>query len=95
MLNEHLITFAEAARTLPGGGVHIATVHRWHLRGVGGIRLESLMRGGVRYTSTEAIARFIANTTAAANGEQPVVQTAKQRQRAIDAAEKELAASGI
>ena len=39
---------------------HVATVWRWCLRGVRGVKLESLVVGGVRYTSHEAIERFLA-----------------------------------
>lgn len=36
-----------------------ATVWRWALRGVKGVKLESIVIGGRRYTSTAAIDRFI------------------------------------
>jgi hypothetical protein len=42
------------------GRPHVATVWRWAMRGVRGVQLESLLCGGVRYTSEEAVARFIA-----------------------------------
>ena len=39
-----------------GNRVHRSTVHRWRLRGVRGIKLATLLVGGIRYTSAEALA---------------------------------------
>jgi hypothetical protein len=63
MLEETLIPIAEAARLVPGRP-HLATLHRWIARGCRGIRLESILVGGRRFTSREAIARFIQGTSA-------------------------------
>jgi hypothetical protein len=43
-----------------GRGISRATAMRWMLNGVGGVRLESTKIGGARYTSREAIERFVA-----------------------------------
>jgi hypothetical protein len=75
--------------------MHVSTLWRWSLRGVKGIRLETVMIGGIRYTSREALERFVARTTAAADGTTPTIRTPAQRQRAIEAAERELADSEI
>src|SRR4051794_8951254 len=37
-----------------------ATAFRWAMEGIRGIRLETLMIGGRRYTSREAVVRFLA-----------------------------------
>ncbi len=37
-----------------------ATLYRWALKGVRGVRLETVMMGGRRYTSDEAVDRFFA-----------------------------------
>jgi hypothetical protein len=37
----------------------IETIRRWAAQGVRGVRLESWLIGGRRYTSREAIARFL------------------------------------
>lgn len=95
---EHLLTLSAATRTLPGRtgrGIHVSTIWRWAQRGVRGVRLETILIGGIRHTSREALQRFFERTTAAADGEAPPARTPKQRERAIRAAEKELAASGI
>ena len=56
---EQLITPAEAAKRLPSGipgkRLHIATIHRWFDRG----DLEFTKIGGRKFTSIEALARFI------------------------------------
>ena len=65
--HESLLTFTEAAQRLPGRP-NISTLHRWRLRGVRSIKLESCLIGGKRYTSVESLQRFTDRTTAAADG---------------------------
>ena len=56
--SETPITLAKARTLVPGrrdGGVNIATIHRWHRCGVHGVRLETILIGGIRprsYTVT-------------------------------------------
>jgi hypothetical protein len=58
---EALISLAEARSAFPGGRrLGLATLHRWRLRGVRGVKLETVLVGGLRYTSREAIERFVA-----------------------------------
>lgn len=52
-----------------GRRVHPSTVHRWRLRGARGIRLETILAGGARMTSAQALSRFFNATTAAADGQ--------------------------
>ena len=92
---ETLLTLRDVTRFLPGK-THISTVHRWRLRGVRGVRLETCLIGGRRYTSREALARFVAATTAAAaSGNAPDVSMSKARARAVCQAETELDQAGI
>ncbi len=91
---EQLLSLAEAARTIPGQP-HIATLHRWRLRGIRGIKLRTVKAGGRRFVSQEALAEFFCQTTAAADGKPAPVRTSKRRQRAIEAAERELDRAGI
>lgn len=90
--HERRLTLSEAARHL---GLHVSTLWRWQLRGVRGVRLETILLGGIRHTSHEALERFTAACTAAAEGSQPTVRTTHQRERDIEAAERELAEAGI
>jgi hypothetical protein len=73
-------------------GVSVTTSWRWCLRGIRGHVLETFTLGGRRYTTREAFSRWVAVT----NGE-PVTtgQTPRQRERAIDAAEREADALNI
>jgi hypothetical protein len=61
--NERLITLNDVCRMFPGPqgkGLSRSTVWRWILHGRRGHKLESLMAGGQRCTSREAVARFLA-----------------------------------
>lgn len=65
---ETLLTLREAAKSLPNRP-HISTVHRWRLRGVRGVKLETCLLGGSRVTSREALTRFSHAITKAVDGE--------------------------
>lgn len=67
MRSEQLQLFAKAARSLPDSP-HVGTLHRWSRQGVRGRRLESIVIGGRRYTSVEALQRFVAAVTAERDG---------------------------
>jgi hypothetical protein len=58
MLNEDLMTLAEATAYFPGSP-HRATLYRYATQGIGGIRLETIRAGSRRLTSRQAIRRFI------------------------------------
>ena len=60
ILREQLLTFAEAGESIPGHSkITIGTLHRWRKQGVRGVVLETVLVGGRRMTSREAISRFI------------------------------------
>lgn len=65
---------------------HSSTRHRWALKGVRGVRLETVVIGGRRYTSSEAIQRFINRLST------PVIEAPSQRtpDRAVEKIEHEL-----
>jgi hypothetical protein len=102
---EALITLQEAAKILPrrraGRPVHVSCVYRWTQIGVKGIRLESVQVGGCRCTSRAAIQRFFERLTQlsesgrAAPVTPPPQRLPAHRRKAIEAAEKNLAAAGI
>jgi hypothetical protein len=87
---EHLLSMTEAAKLLPGRP-NVATLWRWRTSGCRGHRLETILFGGRRYTSREAIARFVA----AINGEPVRAETPRQRERAISRAEKRAEQLGV
>lgn len=93
--NETPVQFSDAPKHVPGRP-HIATIHRWRLRGVRGVKLESALVGGKRFTTLEAIERFIDATTAAADGEPaPRAESNKARERRLARIEAELQQAGI
>ena len=96
--DEELLTLSGAAKRLPNGRagkpVHVATLHRWASPGgLQGVRLETIKVGGIRYTSAEALERFITKCSADNALREP--QSTRQRQRAFDQAERELESAGI
>ena len=92
LMTEDLRTLIEATKSLPHAP-HVSTIHRWRLRGIRGIRLETVLIGGRRFTSREALARFAAATTAAANDSPPPIRSPAQRERAIKTAEAKLSSN--
>ena len=92
--NETFLTMTEAVKILPGRP-NIATLWRWRTRGVRGVKLESCLVGGRRYTSRAALDRFIERSTAAGDGETVKPRTSRERQAAISLAERELDEAGI
>jgi len=65
---ENLLTPIQVARLFPGRsgtGVSVATVWRWLSgRGRRGVVLESIRVGGSRYSSREAVSRFVQHVNA-------------------------------
>lgn len=98
VMNEHIVPLSQVS--LPGRSagkrIHVATVHRWVMRGIRGIRLEAVTVGGRKVTSHEAIQRFAEALTARERGETyPTIRTSRQRQQQAEAAKRELIAEGV
>ena len=91
---ESLIPVNEIPSHVPGR-IHLATGWRWIQRGCRGVKLETVLVGGRRYCSREAIHRFIEATTAAADGDDHSAMPSNQRQRDIDRARRECKLAGI
>lgn len=91
---ETVVSFSDARSAFPGDRrVSLATLHRWRQRGIRGITLETFLIGGLRYTSLEAIDRFIALQN---ERDTPSVSiTAGQRQRQSEAAQVALEKMGV
>ena len=76
------------------GDPSLATRYRWTLKGCrGGIKLESIVVGNKRFTSKEAIGRFIRALNAPRST--PPEITASQRARQDEAAKKSLKRAGV
>jgi hypothetical protein len=95
LANEKLLSLSQAARSLPGPP-HPNTLWRWHQRGVRGVKLETVLIGGRRFTSFEALERFVHGVTSAAD---PIPaakwRTPRQREAAIRRAEEALRRAGV
>jgi hypothetical protein len=93
-LSQKYYLLTEAAKLLPSCP-HISTLHRWRLRGVRGVKLPTVMVGGRRMVTADELGRFIEAVTCAADGQPQPVRTARRREQAIEAAERELARESI
>jgi len=89
---EKLRLLTKASADIPGNP-HVSTIFRWALRGIRGVKLETAVVGGRKYTSIEAIDRFIARLSGVDAAQTPSV--AQQRQRQIEKAEQRLDAENI
>ena len=88
---EQVLTLAEACRSIPPRGVSRATLFRWIQKGVRGAVLSTIVIGGRRHTSRQAIDRFI---VAGNTDDTPAAPTftVEQRSRMSVAARATLAA---
>ncbi len=93
---ETVLTLTEAAKRLPqrrrGSRPHPATLFRWVQRGVKGVRLESLQVAGTKCTSIQALQRFFDRLS---EPREPAPNKRPDRQREIDAAERDCQRAGI
>jgi len=104
MLSEQVFLLSEIpAHLIPGKGgkpVHRSTIDSWSKDGRRKIKLETIMVGGKRATSAEALARFYTAVTNAKNGYegrptgQALVRTARQRSAAVKDAVESLKQAG-
>ncbi|HUG71771.1 MAG TPA: DUF1580 domain-containing protein [Pirellulaceae bacterium] len=65
--SETLVPVSQIPSHVPGRP-HLATCWRWIQRGCRGVKLETILVGGRRFTSTLALQTFVERTTAAAAG---------------------------
>jgi hypothetical protein len=94
---EMLIPLSKVGRQLRSlTPLHITTVMRWALRGVGTppVKLATVKVGGRRYTTAEAIEAFVRATSTPTGGMAPETATTT-RAAAARRAEEELDADGI
>jgi hypothetical protein len=66
LIDEKPLPLAEAARLLPKRP-NPATLWRWRKKGVRGVRLQTVLIGGRRYVTRNALQQFIEAVTAAAS----------------------------
>jgi hypothetical protein len=97
LTGETVIPINQAPKHYPYGRPNLSTVYRHFGRGCRGVFLETFVAGGRRYTTVEAIARFIERTTANSPGASipPSRPTNRQREREIRRAEFEATEAGL
>ena len=88
-MNQNLIPLATASRLIPGSP-HVSTLHRWRLRGIKGVKLPTRLIGGRRFVDPDELDQFFQNVTAAADRHPVRIRTPRQREAAIEAAERDL-----
>ena len=86
---ETVVPLNKAPQHYPGTRPHISTVYRHALNGA----LETFKVGGKRFTSIEAIRRFVARSTNPETAPRPALPG--HRERGLLAANKRLDAIGI
>jgi hypothetical protein len=95
LTEETLLPYATAVERVTGQRPNPSTLHRWRIRGVKGVKCETILAGGRRMSSIPAVHRFFAGITAAADGTSPAPRTNRQREAAIARAEAELEKAGV
>lgn len=89
---EELVPIRDVPKRLPtkpgGKRVHISAVYRWMKKGVRGVKLDSVCIGGTRYTSVEALQRFV-DRLSIDDRDIPREPTPRRRQMQMDAAARE------
>ena len=91
LTDETVVPINQSPKHYPYGRPNLSTVYRHFRRGCRGARLETFVAGGRRFTTIEAIARFVQRTTANSPGSSlpPSRPTSRQREREITAAERD------
>ena len=90
---EEIVPLADAPAKYPYGRPHRATVYRHSLNGVRGVRLETILIGGRRFTSTEAVHRFVRQLND--RGQSSAKVTSEVRRRQLECIDAELDAKGF
>ncbi len=96
LMSEAKLSLAEAAklRDVWGRVLAIQTLHRYRLRGTrGGIKLETCLIGGLRYTSREACLRMIEAQNS--GDSKPAKSSPEARAKRSAAARRELQEAGV
>jgi len=83
--SEDAFPLAEVCRRLKSQP-SVQTVWRWAMKGVRGVQLESRLIGGRRYTSREAVDRFLARLSQPGPAALPPITTRRAEQQALAAA---------
>lgn len=83
---------AEAYEAATGVRPNLATIYRHRQKGLHGIKLQTWLVGGKRYTTVDAVLEFVQRTTAARDG---AVSPLPNHADRVAAAEQQLAVEGL
>jgi hypothetical protein len=92
VFRENIRSYSEAGQVVPGRP-HASTFARWATRGRNGVRLETVVIGGRRYTALEALQRFFSRLSGGVAAEPPPQPAS--RARPDDSVERQLRAEGL
>ena len=93
LTDEKLMPVVQSVELATGQRPHLSTVLRWCTRGSCGIRLESRVLGGRRYSCVPWVHEYMARVTAKKDGIVPTPEmTPRQQTLAANRAAKKLAA---
>jgi hypothetical protein len=85
LFEECVGTFSKLARMLPrtrnNRPVHANTLRRWAFTGRRGVKLETIVIGGVTCSSREALARFFERLTNLKQPDAPAVRDSRRQDR--------------
>jgi hypothetical protein len=82
-----LILLSKAGRLLPTNPSP-ATLHRWAFKGINGVKLETYKIGGRRYTTAEALERFVFRLSESRASDAPSPPSRQVEERKARAAER-------
>lgn len=80
LLGESLVKLVQAGKLIPGGGVTPGCIERWIRKGVNGAVLEICRVGRIRYTSKEAIQRFLEAVNRNPESPTPVIRRLSEKE---------------
>ena len=81
ILSETLVSLSDVRTMFPGGQRSAGCIENWVRDGVGGVKLEICRVGYTRFTSLEAVRRFLAATNQTTGGKFRQNPLAKKRGR--------------
>jgi len=93
--SDDLFSFPQASK-LVQGHPHVSTFHRWRLRGIRGVKLETVLVGGRRYVSRESLRRFCEELNAAdSHSSESATARSRRREQEKAAAESDCTNVGL
>ena len=98
VVNEKMMPFRQVPKWCEkhiGKRIHPTTIHRWRIRGARGVKLDTILIGGQRFTSVETLLRFFAESTEAESPASASVTLDRHQQARVKAADIYLESEGI